>query len=310
MLANHPAHRYKDRDIAENYLAKCLKEGSLALALGAGISNGIGLPGWADLVNACCQEAIGNNPRYNNSTQNEELRKAIDRVRNSIAKANKGKTQNEVETTFRRLVRRNLYQNGQVKFQRDVHSRPLLIALAALMSGSVRGRVKDVITLNFDNVLEWYLQTYGLEVHSVCDFPTLVRATDVTLYHLHGYLPKSKKAPSIKSPLIFSKKSYDKYLAKENPQQLIWKELLTTRVMLFVGLSGDDVTFGPIFQDVKDRLQGANVHRGPRVIWLFGRKPSDDTLDELDDWGCTPVILKDFDEYPSFIFNVCRKALK
>jgi hypothetical protein len=114
-----------------------------------------------------------------------------------------------------------------------------------------------------------------------------------------------------KSRIIFSKRSYDEYQAKENLnlQQLVWKDFLSSKVVLFIGLSGYDITFGPIFKDVKNRLKLNSPFKGPNSIWLMSPNTKEQIINEIRDWGGAPVIM-DHDEYPSFILGICQKALK
>ena len=300
-------HRYEDIEVAQNYLATCLKEGTLSLALGAGVSASMGLPSWVQLVNSCCK-AVGIKKRYRKTQSNEVLLRAMNNVEDTVKKKATQENKN-FSAEYHNLVRKSLYR--KIKPSHMIAQQPLLIAIGALISGSTRGSVKEVITLNYDDILEWYLEVYGLSSQVVSKLPVLKKNCDVLIHHLHGYVPFDNSKDSSLSFILLSKRSYDKYLASErlNLQQIALKDLLTSKVVLFIGLSGDDATFGPIFTDVKNRTKKNNPHRGPLGVWLMGSDPDSGKTKEIREWGCAPVTLS-HEKYPSFIFGICQKALK
>ena len=306
----HMQHRYERIETAQDYLAECLKEGTLALALGAGISAGMGLPKWPNLVNSCCKE-VGIKNKFNKNTANEKLLRAMNAVEDAINKDIQGNPKKQFDDEYRKLIHKCLYRDGKVEYDDSIIKLPLLIAIGALISGSARGSVKEIVTLNFDDVLEWYLSVYGLKTQIAHKLPVLRGNPDVIIYHLHGYIPKNSN-PSLKSKIIFSKRSYDRYHAKDrlNLQQSVWIDHLSSKVVLFIGLSGNDTTFGPIFSNVKVRLKSYSPFDGPNNIWLMSPKTSKEIKDEIrDDWGGAPVIMEHKD-YPSFILGICQRALK
>jgi hypothetical protein len=304
-----PKHHFEKKLRAQEYLAESLKNGELTLALGAGISSGMGLPNWASLVNSCCNK-VGIQTRFHRNTPTEKLIRAMNDVEDEISKLTTCGSNDDFDIQYTKLIHSCLYKEGKLKYDDSIIKKPLLVSIGALTSGSARGNVKEIITLNFDDVLEWYLSVYGLKTQVAYNLPVLRGNSDVLIYHLHGYVPLRLKSNQ-KSRIIFSKRSYDEYQAKENLnlQQLVWKDFLSSKVVLFIGLSGYDITFGPIFKDVKNRLKLNSPFKGPNSIWLMSPNTKEQIINEIRDWGGAPVIM-DHDEYPSFILGICQKALK
>jgi len=123
-------------------LSKLLYDGKLALALGAGVSNFLGFPLWREQVHRICIEHYGVSS-INKDTTTKELTEAVDEIERDI---------NNFEN-FNDLVKNTLYRNVDYLNDRNVIQNELLISLGALMMGSRRGSVNNVITYNFDDVL-------------------------------------------------------------------------------------------------------------------------------------------------------------
>ncbi|MFZ2526225.1 MAG: hypothetical protein WAX14_01030, partial [Rhodococcus sp. (in: high G+C Gram-positive bacteria)] len=168
------------RESAAAELAGYLRKGELALLLGAGVSRGLELPNWQRLVEVC-EEECSISP-----DASLDLMKRMDVVRRSRKEFG----------DFHAVVHAALYRDlgGGDAYPDTMLQNRMLIALGALVMSSVRGSVTDVLTLNFDDVLDWYLHLHGFKTQVVTDLPTLVSASvDVRLLHLHGFLPLSPR---------------------------------------------------------------------------------------------------------------------
>ncbi len=273
-------------------LARYLSEGSLVLLVGAGISKGVGLPVWWELVRRCLRLAgcTSDARKIRKSTSNERLRVMVDNVERSMGEFRK----------YRDAVKRSLY--AEVDFSREMLSERLLISLGALLMGSRRGRIQMVINFNFDDVLEWYLRLHGLRVQVVSRIPTLLRDADVIVYHPHGFLPKmSEKDAS--DFLILGQYSYDKKLgATRDLWMEFTKQVLRERVGLFVGLSGKDPTVGPMLADIKESVGTSR----PTGFWLFG--PDEVEVANFEQRNIVPIKFPQFEQIPDFLLRICQLA--
>lgn len=133
--------QFEDDETLSGYLSDELKASRLALILGAGLSVPFKMPSWDALVDSCCAAAavkIGV-PRPDNRDLAEEVRVAC-----------------KSYADYLDLVRKQLYAGRSVSMDALTANRTLS-AIAALAMSSVRGNVGNVITYNFDDLLELYL---------------------------------------------------------------------------------------------------------------------------------------------------------
>ena len=290
-----PLDVYADNiELALSKLAHRLRAGSLALMLGAGVSSGIGLPSWWKLVKACCDAVACHSDDIDDKMSNETLRGRIDDVARMAG------------ASYLQVVSDCLH--GHVEYTDTIIQKPLLIALGALMMGSRRGRIRNVVTFNFDDVLEWYLDLHGFTTQVVDAIPALLREEDLLVYHQHGFLPKNIDVYDRSLDIVFSQMSYDIRMSDAGKP---WKELLEgilrSHVGLFVGLSGDDPILGPTLASTRIALNGSRE----TGFWLFrreGAKQDAARRQRMIDRNIIPLFFDSFDDIPRFLLDLCKKA--
>jgi hypothetical protein len=277
-------HFVDHRDQAAAYLAAALRDGSLNLFVGAGVSQPLGLPGW-DALATRCADATGVVPTAGMSV--ELIMDAVERGRSF--------------GDYAALVHTQLYKG--VKFTSDIVRERLLIALGALTMPSRRGSVDTVITLNFDDVLEQYWEIHGFTSLVVTELPAQLRGVDVTIFHPNGYLP-SDRTRATANFIVFSKRSFE---ARQTSAGDAWRRVLedmfTTRVVLAVGVSGNDSILGTVLQEAKAAVGPFR----PSAFWMRGPGEILDDAYFLDR-NVVPLNFASFDDYPDFIFDICRRA--
>ena len=158
-----------------NLAASYLNNGVLSLLLGAGTSRGFGLPNWKDLV-VNCHSTLFLGTNYKNEYENHELKKLADAIKSKAG------------SNYIDLVKEKLYEG--VKFDFTLAKKDLLIALTSLIVGRSRGNVRNIITYNFDSVLEWYLSINGLSVNVTTADKLLYSSVDVDIYP-SSWIPSS-----------------------------------------------------------------------------------------------------------------------
>ncbi len=285
-----------DRELVARCLSEHLLRGRAALFLGAGASSEMGLPLWWKLVRNCQDATNATTPRVTKNTSSEKLRRAMDEV--EILAGN--------VDNYCSLVREHLY--AKVKDDDALIGQPLLVALGAMMMKSKRGNCETVLTLNFDDVLERYLRLHGFVAQSVVKMPTRLGDSDVRIYHPHGFLPSESTPDDDSRSLVFSQFSYDKLFYEHGAWWNLVLEVLLDKPTLFVGMSCNDPTIGPLLSHAMEKLTNEPDAR-PTGFWLLGPKdPSPDSEDFLERRNVVPVRLPDCRDYFSFLLQVCRKA--
>jgi hypothetical protein len=288
----------KEESLAVPLLASYLNQGNLTLFLGAGVSYDFGLPGWLDLVNGL-RKKQGLNEMPSSATS-ADLQIAVDEVKDHLGSEEKliEATREQLYITLRGVDIQNLLKN------------PLLMAIAALLMGGQRGRIRRVITLNYDNLLQWTLSVFGFSVHTVHKLPALDTGADVTIYHPHGYLPIPGSSDESSDFIILGKESINLRLG--SPDDL-WFEmvrhLLSSSICLFVGVSPislSDAALAPLFNTIGKRVEAER----PLGSWIVKQKDSlhSAKVSEFQRYNIYPLLFNDPEQISVFLFEICKKA--
>ena len=290
-----------NKEIAIDRLSFYLKEGTLVLFLGAGVSIELGLPNWVTLLNMV-REKKGLSPISASSAEN--LQSAADEVRRII----------NADAEYFNIIKECLYSKMPVLSSSILENR-LLITLGTLFMSSRRGSVKRVVTLNFDSMLEWYLQLCGFDVRVVHKFPHLEGSEDIIVYHPHGFFPH----PSIDLPnsdfILFDLKQANKRLnpnSKEFQHYEKTRNYLRTGVCLFVGMSEntfDDRVIGPLLTNVGDELK-LGTHSRPTGYWLLEDDVFARVKEHFIDNNVVPIGFANFKDIPDFLLEIAHHGSK
>jgi len=276
------------------YLAAQLKQGKIAMLLGAGISSEFGLPGWDELVQRLFVAA------------SEPLRPdlppeaAVEFLR---VKHYKSRTPD-----FLQLVHNELYKGVNADFS-TLRKSELLEAVAALMMSSRRGSAAICVTFNFDDLLERYLEYHGFIVHSIWRDSHWDAASDVTIYHPHGLLPFDVSVRERSDDIVFDFQSYSKVVGNiNNAFHQIMFSIARRKTCLFIGLSGRDVNLDVIVG------KAGEVHPSKQdntAFWgvAFG-KADEPTKLRWEERGVFYKEVTDWNEVPLFLFEICQAAAR
>lgn len=293
------AVRETEQNAAASELAGYLTSGHLALLLGAGVSHDIKLPEWIELVRAC-EDASGVE-RDVVGESSQDLMRRLDDVRAAAGD----------DLAFFQLIHDQLYSSilaeaeGVRGYPDTLLTSPMLIALGALVMSSVRGSVADVLTLNFDDVLEWYLHLHGFKTQVVESLPRLMGAdVDVRIHHFHGYLPLMNSTRRSQWLVLTYQQLLDRISEDAGkPWQVLIASQLQTKVLLAVGTSMNDT-------DVDILLKRAHdiVGNGRPLGYVLGREISTSRKRSLRSLGMVPVSFEEYSDIPAFILRVCQLA--
>lgn len=289
---------YADPGVAETYLSDLLVHGEMSLMLGAGVSLSMGLPSWTALVESC-EAAVGLPSATGRSAR--ELMEAIDEVRRSLEASGRG-------SEYQDLVRRNLYPPEFLtdgSYPNHILANPMLIAIGALVMSSTRGSVSQIITFNFDDLLEWYLHLHGFTTQIISEFPALLRGdADLAVFHPHGFLPLVSDRYQKTSWLVLS---HTELLKRMSDAASKWTTLLETvflsKRFLAVGTSMNDFDVELLLTRAKEEISDEPLG------FIIARRSADGIQERrLMELGVVPVGVDDHDEIPDFLLRVCRRA--
>lgn len=282
-----------DPFLATDELGRLLGNSAFRLFLGAGASVAFNLPAWKMLIARILGKE--SDPVFVSGLDSKsvtDLRRLIDPLDDDSA-LYVGKVQNALY----RDVKTNLLEQLQVS--------PLLLALAALMTGAHRGRIDSVVTYNYDDLLEQYLMMLGLTVCRRMHPDELSTRADVEINYVHGRLPQLWDASKAIPKLVLSEKSYRSRRAEIDEGWPAWIEQgLHSKIGLFVGLSGDDSTILDILKRAQNRVNRDLPYTG---YWLLTPDAFDRNKEDIIEVGMCPIRLEK-EQFPNFVFAICQRA--
>lgn len=284
------AHSWGNRDLVQEFLATQLLHGRLALVLGAGVSVPFGLPNWDTLIERMYQSKGASR----DSSMTLPLQAEVFRL-----------THCKDWTDYLHTVSKALYEGVNIDFWT---LKPLLAAIGALVMASKRGSASTIITFNFDDVLESYLEFHGFVATSVLSGRHWADGADVRIYHPHGFLPL-RPGISTSPEIVLDQTSYGKALGDK-----MWREVLLSTMRshfcLFVGLSGSDLNLESFLQEC--RSDHASYGDG---LSLWGLRftdlnsPSWQTI--WRERGVATWQVSNYDrDLPAFLLEICQKAAR
>jgi hypothetical protein len=296
----------KDEDLAIEYLAGHLIDGTIVLFLGAGASKGFGLPTWIELANKFREEINEIRKKKNlpllepieDSDSVENIQLDIDDDLDVI----KHDEHEKIE-----ILSKLLYPTSIDTFK--AYNNNLLIALSSLLIGRKRGHINKVVTYNYDSMLEWFLSLFGFSVNTIYELPSLEGSEDVRIYHPHGYIPHPMINTQNSDFLIFGMKDADNRLKEGESWRQKTKEIMSSGVCLFVGMSGKSLTdrsISPIISEVGEMLKDER----PLGIWIY----KDDLTKAKDREFLRKKIVAlqilNADDICDFILKISQKSLE
>jgi hypothetical protein len=281
---------------ATEEIGKLLSNGCLNLFLGSGISQGFGLPEWARLIARVIGR--GDDDAYVAKIRSQSLLeqlKLIDPV-------------DTADEDYHEKVYKALYKDVKDSLLDQLPRSPLLLAVAALLTGSCRGRIQTVFTYNYDDLLEQYLKMLGYKVCTRTTPTDYSTWADVEINHVHGYLPQSWKKGGRMTELVLSEKSYrNRRAGIDEGWSACVENSFYSRPGLFLGISGDDATMLDIFARAKKKIQRNEDYHGYWIMTPDAFARNEQTI-VADNIRMCPIAL-DKDKFPEFVFRVCQEAL-
>ena len=281
--------------LATPAIGQFLRTGCLNLFLGAGVSKGFGLPEWTLLVARILGK--GGDAAYVgglSKLSDKELAKLVDPM-----------DTDEGRSDLLKLVHKALYEGVEERLLDQLAKSPLLLAVAALLTGTCRGRVERVFTYNFDNLLEQYLEMLGLAICMRTDPFQLSTKADVEINHVHGFLPQLWDGNEISTQLVLSERSYRNRRSEiDEGWSACVEHSLYSRAALFIGLSGNDSAILDVLQRAKKRITRSTDYHG---FWLLAPEAYERNHAAILDVGMCPIRIMN-EELPKFVFEVCQAA--
>lgn len=220
---------WDDQENLESLLGRSLARGQVLVCLGAGISYFARLPSWDTLLT-----------RIADSTSlNGGEKTVIAAIKDPYARASELRRSgfNDDSRRFVEALRDALYQGGVVNKAEDAFQDPGMQALSFLCSRSIRGGCNNIVTYNFDDLVEKMFRHGGVVAESIASPQFVSSRADVSVFHPHGFVPNEIPLPANARPVITAED-------RAGPMHDHWAEVLvylySKHLPLLIGLSGKD----------------------------------------------------------------------
>lgn len=290
------ADSWNDETLLIQHLAEQLTLGRLAIVIGAGVSQFYGLPSWTELMNRMCRSC--GEPDL--TTGDDPLAKA------DVLKA---RHYSSDEAGFSAAVKTALYSGITGNFE-DIRKNDLLSAIGALAMSSSRGSASTIVTFNYDDLLELFLEYHGYVTASIDNAKHWAPRHDVVIYHPHGSLPIGEFRTN-SSQIVLATSDY---LAALGPTGDLWRSVLQTlfrtHTFLYVGLSGTDIHLQSLVHDLKVNHAITNDRvRYHGVRFAVSGEVNEDLVTMYETWGVFTHRVPDYKRgLPHFLFSICQAA--
>lgn len=243
----------QERDELIKKAQEVVAQGSSSLFLGAGVSMSAKMPSWKDLLKGLMGEV-----KQLKAPTLEAFKELSSHVLEECGESNliMGRylqtaiSMNDNKTVFSEQIQKYLYNDNDTS--------PLLVNLARIIQ---QKKVNEVITYNFDNLLEQNLAKMNL-TDSV-DYTAISKDAEIKghntlpIYHVHGIIPKEGPVDTV----VFSEEEYHKRYSTafhwSNVEQL---HALTRTHCFFIGLSMTDPNLRRLLDTAKDMNRSNEVN--------------------------------------------------
>lgn len=278
-----------------SHLASDLLRGRLAIIVGAGISGFYGLPQWDELVQRLCD--IVGEPAPGANT--DRIRKVGAIRAKHFAGNNAG---------FIAALRSALYPDTKLDFEK-IRGNSLLSAIGALAMSSQRGKASDIISLNYDDLLEIYLEYHGLVTKSIFSERFWSGSQDITVYHPHGFIPLFSGRQG-SDDVVIGTEDYHKIM-NTRPWRTLLYSVLRSRTFLHIGLSGTDLHMDALLSEIKGDHAVSDertAFHGVRFALRESGDDEDDVAALMRAWGVFTHMIGSWEDIPKFLFEICQEA--
>lgn len=285
---------WTDDPTRRSYLAQQLNDGAMCLVLGAGVSIQLGLPTWDQLITRLYAGNESSRP------MNVDLKRQAEHFKNKLCGSN--------TEQFNKAVRDALYLNCETDFE-ILRRDDLLGAIGALAMSSVRGRASTVITFNFDDLLEHFLEYHGFVVNAIGDETFWTRSCDVEIYHPHGCIPhKLDGSRQISRTIVLDQREYSSLVGDEShPWRQRLLSAMRTKTCLFIGTSGLDDNLDSLVDKTQKTHAITNSSTAFWGVWITGHADEQ----QIAAWtsrGVFPLVLQGHARIPSELFAIAQEA--
>jgi hypothetical protein len=275
------------------FLAEQLNKSRLSLVVGAGLSTEFGLPNWQTLIDKLVGQA-----ELPSDFVKQTAKRQASYIKTKIFKNDSSILNNR--------IREIIYDDAKINFE-TLQDSKILSSLGALIMASSRGSVSNVITFNYDDILETYLSYYGFTCESTVEGISWTTDKDVVVHHPHGLMPCDKSLP-IKGDIILDSSSFHSIMQESSHWKRTVFNIMSSTFPIFIGVSGDDDHLADHVEECKkNHVSLINKELAYWGIWFT----TDDQTASAQIWRSLkifPYKVSNYSEIPSILFKICQES--
>lgn len=201
-------------------------EGHNTFFFGAGLGSGVNMPNWNELLDDLLDKAQKNSHSVIGSADYSDIDQSCNHSSLIIGRY--------IESGFADMkkftnqMKASLYKNNP-KPNSDLYK--------AIVKAIKTKKVDQVITFNYDDLVETALLDEKIAVHSIFD-RSHYSGSDFPVYHVHGMIPQTREIES--TPVLSEKEYHTLYKESFHWSNVVQLQALSSTTCFFIGLSMND----------------------------------------------------------------------
>lgn len=284
-------------------------EGRNTFFLGAGVSMDAKLAGWNCLLENILKP-IKNEPfKHINEANSDAIYSACGDSNLIMGRYIAGKNK-DAQTFLGERIREVLYK--------DKEESHLVNAICEAIAG---GEVDQVITYNYDDLIESKLVSLNAKFSPVSTKSVLLKRGEVPIFHVHGMIPENNDFGKIKPCPVLSEKDYHTlYRDSHNWSNVTQLFALNNTTCFFIGFSMSDPNLRRLLDIARSDDGGSKTewNRPPHFVFLRKVKLKGEAAKEVNEehWaeqeymmrelGLNVIWFNEFKELPDLIRRITK----
>jgi hypothetical protein len=305
-----------NKNILIDKLSMAYYRGELVLFIGAGVSIGTAkesenyMPDWDKLIKLLLSKTINKSSIKNYDYENISLL-LKDKFDDFSSIALGRFIKKALKDNFIDSLREALYG----KYLKSINKESSLYCISKLCDPprSGIGGISAIVTYNFDDLLEFYLDNFNIKYISIIKSDQIPTEDEIPIYHVHGFLPQDSSI-EIEDSIIFGEYEYHaQYSDPYSWQNLLQLNLLKEKTALFIGLSMNDPNLRRLLDISYSRYSSSQKHYAflrdrwdiqDEVLANMLRNMEEDTFKDL---GINIVWYRDRQEINEILDKITKK---
>lgn len=201
-------------------------EGHNTFFFGAGLGPGVKMPTWNELLNDLLNKAKKSSHSAIGSVDYSDIDNSCNHSALIIGRYIESGFSDMKE--FTEQMKASLYKNNP---------KPTSELYKAIVKAIKTQKVDQVITFNYDDLVETALIGENIPVHSIFD-RSHYSGSDFPVYHVHGMIPQTREIES--TPVLSEKEYHTLYKESFHWSNVVQLQALSNTTCFFVGLSMND----------------------------------------------------------------------